>query len=81
MKYKYTTYKELADAFKSGELDRNKYFLMLDKGGTENTLCCMCDENATDEEIDRMYDEARYLFRCPELEDVFNALEIPWEWC
>jgi len=31
MKKKYNTYKELADAFKSGELDRNKYFLMLDK--------------------------------------------------
>ncbi len=81
MKKKYNTYKQLADAFKSGELDKNKYFLMLDKGGTENSICYIGDENMSDEELDNMYDECRNLFDCPEIEDVFDALEIPWEWC
>jgi hypothetical protein len=81
MKKKYNTYRELADAFKSGELDSTKYFLMLDKGGTENALCYKWDNNLSDEENDENQDKAYGLFDCPEIEDAFTALEIPWEWC
>lgn len=77
----YNTYKELADAFKSGELDKDHYFLMLDKGGTENCLCYMGDDSMDDEEIDFHSDRATKMFNCPEIEDAFTALGIPWEWC
>ncbi len=81
MKKKYKTYKELSDAFKSGELDRNKCFLMLDKGGSENSLSYRWDDNLSDRVNDALMDDVRDLFDCPEIEDVFTALEIPWEWC
>ena len=81
MKKKYKTYKELSDAFKSGELDKSKYFLMLDKVGTENSLAYIWDDNISDVENDRLSDEAWGLFDCPEIEEAFTALEIPWEWC
>jgi len=79
MKPKYETYAELAAAFKSGELGKG-YFLMLDKGGTENSLN-FYDEDLSDEENERKQEECSEMFECPELETVFADLGIPAEWC
>ncbi len=49
-KPKYANYAELAAAFKSGELGKG-YYLMLDKGGTENCLN-FYDKDLSDEDND-----------------------------
>ena len=80
---KYKTYAELSAAFKSGELDPACYFLVLDKGGTENHLRWH-KEGASDSERDRMNDECRKLFdggRPDAIEELFAAAGIPCEWC
>lgn len=79
---KYKSYKELSEAFKSGELDKNKYFLMLDKSGLENTLCWRHNPNLTDAENDKMQDKASDMWRQdPPIEELFEIASIPCEWC
>lgn len=78
-KAKYTTYKQLADAFASGKLTKHHY-LMLDKGATENSLNYYNPEES-DEENERKQDQCAYLFDCPEIETVFADFGIPAKWC
>lgn len=65
---KYTTLKQLAEAFKSGELDRKDYFLCIDKGGNELTLHHY-GAGLTDEQVDAKYEECQKIFKrrygCP----------------
>ncbi len=76
----YQSYAELSAAFKSGELDKH-YYLMLDKGGTENSLCYHNPE-LSDEENDRKQDECSAMFPGEhEIESAFEALGIPAQWC
>jgi hypothetical protein len=78
-KPKYSNYAELAAAFKSGELSKH-YYLMLDKGGTENSLNYF-DPNASDEENEKMQNGCAELFGGDhDIETVFDALGIPWLW-
>lgn len=81
MKPKYKTYAELAAAFKSGELGRG-YFLMLDKGGCENSLS-FHDPLLSDEDNEREDEKCRDLFDGDgvRIETAFTALGIPWGWC
>lgn len=77
---KYTTYKELVSAFKSGELGKG-YYLMLDKGGCENHLT-FHDKGLSEEENEKKQEGCRDIFDTEYgIESVFDALEIPWEWC
>lgn len=80
---KYKTYAELSAAFKSGELDKSKYYIMLDKGGTENKFCCRYDPELSDAQNEDNDDRAMDIFITPdqEIEALFEALEIPAEWC
>lgn len=78
----YKNYKELAEAFKSGELDKKHYFLMLDKSGTENTLSRHYDDSISEVENDRLMEEAGKMFPGDhEIEEIFEAAGIPCEWC
>jgi hypothetical protein len=76
---KYGDYVELAAAFKSGELGKG-YLLVLDKGGTENTLT-FYDPDLSEEENGRRQDECAELFN-PDfgVEPMLEALGIPFEW-
>lgn len=77
----YKSYAELSAAFKSGELDRNKYYLMLDKGGTENSLSAHYDPNISDCENSILQEQAAAMFPGEHsIDTVFDALEIPCEW-
>jgi hypothetical protein len=79
----YTTYKQLSEAFKCGELDKNLYFIMLDKGGTENSFCYRGRKGESEKEFDLKSEECREIFQPgdEEIESLFEALEIPAEWC
>ena len=83
MKKIYKNYAELAAAFKSGELGP-EYYLMLDKGGTSNSLSRHHDDKLSDQENDRLMDEASDMFPngddC-EIEEIFKMAGIPCEWC
>lgn len=78
-KAKYTTYKQLGEAFASGELTKYHY-LMLDKGATENCLNYY-NPDGSDEENEKMQDECSELFDCPDIETSFADLGIPTKWC
>lgn len=82
MKKVYKTYTELAAAFKSGELDPAKYYLMLDKGARENSLSRHYDDSLSEEENERLMDEASAMWpNDPEIEELFKIAGIPCEWC
>lgn len=77
---KYPTYKALAEAFRSGELPRTMYRLMLDND--ECFLDRVDTQGMTPEEIDDVRDECRGLFHGDgqlDLEHVITALGIPCE--
>lgn len=82
---KYTTYKQLSEAFRSGELGEH-YYLMLDKSGCSNSLNYY-DENASDEENERHQEACRDIFDFDEdgdttpIESACDALGIRHEWC
>lgn len=85
----FTTYEEVAAAFKSGALEngtdakgrRTGYYIMLDKGGCENSLS-FYDPNLSDRENERRQDECNKIFEPPYgVEPLFKALGIPCEWC
>lgn len=85
---RYNSYKELANAFKSGELrsriedgKRVGYYIMLDKGGCQNSLN-FYDPALSDMENESRQEGCREIFDAREgVEQLFDALEIPHEWC
>lgn len=77
---KYKNYIELAEAMKSGELNEH-YYLMLDKGGTENSLCYY-DEKASDRENEEKQEECSNLFEgVDDPLTMFRSMGIRAEWC
>lgn len=85
---KYANLIELAEAFRSGELNRDEWFLMLDndssslryKGPNPNEE----DTDEYDMFVDRKNDEANELFEgdgYADLKDACEAAGIPAEWC
>ena len=75
---KYKTYRELADAFNSGELDRNKYLLILDNDSCDLTYA---GDDMGEEEA---YEHCQSLFRgngYDDLKELCDAAGIPAEWC
>ena len=77
-KCKYGTYVELAAAFASGELDREKYILVMDNDS------CKIQYRGDDMDEDEAYEHGRSLF-CGggygDIVDVCEAAGIPAEWC
>jgi hypothetical protein len=82
---KYTTLTELAQAFKSGELDKS-YYVRIDKGGNQLSLrqhgpTGTADDDDTDDE---RYEHCEALFDREygdPLEELFRLAGIPSEWC
>ena len=82
-KPKYTTIAQLAEAFKSGELDKDKHYLMLDKGGMDVSLSVV-NEWGDDDKYERESDKVGALCEIEygePIEQALTALGIPWEWC
>ena len=86
---KYKNYSEIAAAFKSGKLQSAKdktgkitgYYIMLDKGGCENSLN-FYDPKLSDEENEKRQEGCSAIFDPPDgVEALFEALGIPCEWC
>ena len=76
--YKYKTYTELANAFKSGELDPSKYFLLLDNDD------CHLHYMGDDMDEDAAHEHCRNLFRgngYGDLKELCDAAGIPAQWC
>lgn len=82
-KAKYKNYAELSVAFKSGELDRSHYSIVLDKGGMQADLRYYNDK-LSEKENEREQEKCRSIFK-PEyadhIDDLYVALGIPCEWC
>lgn len=85
-KPKYKNYAELSAAFKSGEL-RKGYYMMLDKGGTANSLN-FYDDMLSDDENEKLQEECDGLFNfleddheCGHIGALYETLGIPCEWC
>lgn len=75
---KYRTYTELAEAFKSGELDREKYVLVMDNDS------CRLSYRGGDMDEDERYAHEESLFRgggYGDIVEVCEAAGIPAEWC
>lgn len=79
----YKNFAELSEAFKTGELDKDRYYMMLDKGGTENCLNYRGAPGESDEEIERKQEECGKIFNPGEnqIEALFKTLGIPTENC
>ena len=78
---KYRNYSELAEAFKSGELDVN-YRIVLDKGGNDASLNYY-NPKLSERENELKQAECINLFDPTyreHLDDLFVALGIPMEW-
>lgn len=79
---KYTTITELAEAFKSGELDAS-YHLVIDKGGCSLRLRQDGPPMPDSEEASQRYEHCKQLFRreyeCP-LDELFRIAGIPAQW-
>lgn len=79
---KYTTLKELAAAFKSGEIDRGDYFLRIDKGGAQLRLRTYTAD-LTEEEVDSRNEHCEELFQrpyeCP-VQELLRIAGIPSEY-
>lgn len=78
-KAKYATLKQLAAAFKSGELD-DSYRLVMDKGGCALHLTQLGPEYGADER----YDKCQALFHREygdPLVELMAMAGIPAEWC
>lgn len=84
---KYTTIKELSDAFKSGELD-SSYSIIMDKGGNSlrlrQTGPAMPDGPEAEEAESQRYEHCKQLFKWEygsPLEELFELVGIRAEWC
>lgn len=76
---KYKSYRELAAAFASGELDPKKCFLFVDNDSTHLTYR---DEPVSMAEADKLGEHYATLFQGNghyDFGDALNALDIPWE--
>ncbi len=76
--YKYKTYAELAAAFASGELDKEKYILVMDNDS------CRLSYRGDDMDENEAYQHTELLFRgggYGDIVDVCIAAGIPAEWC
>lgn len=76
---KYTTIKELSDAFKSGELD-SSYSIIMDKGGNSLRL----HQTGPEEGENERYEHCKKLFKWEygsPLEELFELVGIRAEWC
>lgn len=82
---KYKNYTQLAAAFKSGKLDKKKYFMMLDKSGTECSLSAHYDGKLSEEENEKLQEVCSDLFSPSggdlPIEQALKCLGIPSEWC
>lgn len=84
MPAKYTTIEQVSNAFINKELDSKSYFLMLDKGGADVTLCFRYNENLSEDENERLQEDAAKLVDISygePLMQALKALKIPCEWC
>lgn len=78
----YKTIQSLSDAFNSGELDKSKFFLMLDKSGNAVSLSMSYDNDLTDIQNEKAEAEApksKIEYATP-LEQALTILGIPWKW-
>lgn len=73
-KPKYTTLTQLHAAFQSGELDREVYYLVLDKSGNDITLQSRDDP---DKDCSTIFNHE---YGTP-LVELFSLLGIDAEWC
>lgn len=85
---KYKTVKALAEAFKTGELDRKRYVLILDNDCSHLNDRAPRPEGISDDEWEveneRRYNECARLFEGKGYGDLQAALEaagIPTDWC
>lgn len=82
---KYTTYTELSEAFKSGELGHG-YHLQLDKGGDSNVLN-FYDALLSDQENEQRQEACAEIFQFDRnsnelpIEALLTLVGIPFEWC
>jgi hypothetical protein len=73
---KYTTFQGLAKAFASDELDTQKHYLLLDKGGTSISLM---EYDSSTEESTQLDSFSWETGKSP-LDDLLNSMGIPTEW-
>jgi hypothetical protein len=82
---KYATYTELAEAFRSGELSKDDWILVLDNDSCHLDWRGACPPGVSEDEYrDKKYEEGRGLFQgngYQDLEDAVTAAGIPCEWC
>ena len=74
----YNNWKELFDAFNSGELDKSKYTVVMDNDG------CRLRYIGDDMDEDEAYEHAIDMFDgngYSDIVDVLQAAGIPAEWC
>ena len=75
---KYKTFAELANAFASGELDKEKYILVMDNDSSG------LQYRGDDMQESEAYEHTKSLFSGggpDDIVDVCNAAGIPAEWC
>jgi hypothetical protein len=81
---KYKNLKELSEAFSNGEISRDDFFIMLDKGGSSISLDPRYTGEESDDEVDEKYEEAKKLFAgdrsVTPIEQALDALGIPYVW-
>lgn len=74
--YKYKGWSELFEAFRSGELDAEKYMVIMD-----NDNCCLAytgnDEDEACDHCDSLFHGGGY----GDIVEVLKAAGIPAEWC
>ena len=75
---KYTTLTELAQAFKSGELDKS-YRVWIDKGGCQLSLDQIGPEETEDERYDHCHELFDRDYGCC-IEELMKLAGIPCEW-
>lgn len=76
---KYTTIKELSEAFKSGEIDES-YTVIMDKGGNSLSLSQSGDVDGENERYEKCKAIFKWEYDSP-LEELFEIAGIPCEWC
>lgn len=75
---KYKSYTELAKAFQTGELDKEKYILIMDNDS------CHLRYSGDDMDEDEAYEHCQKLFKgggYGDIVDVCHAAGIPADWC
>ena len=73
--YKYKNYKELFEAFDSGELSRDDYVIMVDNDNITLSYRGSDREDMTEDEEDELYEKTSSLFRGNGYEDIEEILK------